>query len=100
MKWQRVLINPVKTVVVEALIKRRPDALQQDLLAKIKLLIRYRDVENIIPVREKTSVFLSGEEPGDYMRQLRNSIGEFAEGKTVSFTMKKFGNYVKENFSE
>ncbi len=86
---------------MEALIRVRPDELKEDLLTKIKSLIRNADdTEIIIQVRDKSNVLLVNEDPAAYWKQLQDSIADKEAGRTATFTMQEFEQYVKDNFSE
>jgi hypothetical protein len=70
---------------MEAVIKLKPEELDNNLLSKIKQLVAGRDdIEVTISLTEK---------PDDYIKRLNRSIVELENNKTITMTIEEFLNY-------
>lgn len=85
---------------MEALFKVRPDEVKEELLLKIRSLIHNEDeTEILIQVRNKSGSSVVNEDPAAYWKKLEASEEDKNAGRTITFTMQEFEQYVKDNFS-
>ena len=70
---------------MEAVIKLKPEELDNNLFSKIKQLVAGRNnIEVTISLTEKTS---------DYINTLNQSIGQLNNNETITMTMEEFLEY-------
>ena len=86
---------------METIIKIKPEELTHSLVDKIKsYLSNDKDFEITINLKEKSpGLNVVEDTQEEYTRCLDKSILELKDGKTTSFTMKEFEEYVDDNFS-